>query len=224
MSLERDNPRRPPMPAARLIVNADDWGYSPRYNAGILEAARAGALDAVSAMVLRSACEPEPLLECEVEVGLHLETTAAPGRQVLEFERLFGRPPSHLDGHHHCHAEAPLSAAVEELARQLDVPVRPVDDRHRDRMRERGIATVERTIGRLSEREPVLPAALVAARREGSLAPETTEWIVHPGYRDPELRSGYDRGREEDLELLLELAGDEMLRRARTTHREALAG
>ncbi len=36
-----------------LIVNADDYGYHPAYDAGILEAAGAGALDAVSAMVTR---------------------------------------------------------------------------------------------------------------------------------------------------------------------------
>jgi predicted glycoside hydrolase/deacetylase ChbG (UPF0249 family) len=211
------------MPAARLIVNADDWGYSPLFNAGILEAARSGAIDAVSAMVLRPACEAEPLLECGVEIGLHLETTAEAGHQVLEFERLFGRPPSHLDGHHHCHAEPPLAASVEELATQLDVAVRPAGGAHRDRLRGRGIASVERTIGRLSEREPALPAPLVAGRRDKCLPPGVTEWIVHPGYRDPELCSGYDRGREEDLGLLLELAGDEVLRQARATHREALA-
>lgn len=211
------------MATAFLIVNADDWGYSPRYNVGILEAARSSAIDAVSAMVLRTACEPEPLLACEVEIGLHLEDTAEAGHQVLEFERLFGRPPSHLDGHHHCHAGPPLAASVEELALQLDIAVRPAGDAHRDRLRGQGIATVERTIGRLSEREPALPAKLVAARREGSLAPGVTEWIVHPGYRNPELRSGYDRGREEDLGLLLELAGDKTLRQVRATHREALA-
>jgi predicted glycoside hydrolase/deacetylase ChbG (UPF0249 family) len=211
------------MPTARLIVNADDWGYSPLYNAGILEAARAGAIDAVSAMVLRPACEPKPLLECGVEIGLHLEGTAEAGHQVLEFERLFGRPPSHLDGHHHCHAEPPLAAAVEELALQLDVAVRPAGDAHRDRLRGRKIITAERTIGRLSEREPALPPQLISGRREGRLPPGVTEWIVHPGYRDPELRSGYDRGREEDLGLVLELAADEMLGQVRATHRDALA-
>jgi predicted glycoside hydrolase/deacetylase ChbG (UPF0249 family) len=56
-----------------LIVTADDWGYSSRYNAGIAEALGAGAVDAVSAMVLRPACDPGPLLEYGVEVGLHLE-------------------------------------------------------------------------------------------------------------------------------------------------------
>jgi predicted glycoside hydrolase/deacetylase ChbG (UPF0249 family) len=207
---------------ARLIITADDWGYSPRYNAGILAAVRAGGVDAVGAMVLRAACDPQPLLESGVEVGVHLETAAEPGRQVLEFEHRFGQPPAFLDGHHHCHAEEPLAAAVEELALQLDVAVRPVGDEHRNRLRSRGIATADATIGRMSESEPALPAELVAARRDGALPTGTTEWIVHPGYRDPGAGSRYDRGREQDLELLLELAGDPSLSEARGIHREVL--
>jgi predicted glycoside hydrolase/deacetylase ChbG (UPF0249 family) len=207
---------------ARLIVTADDWGYSPHFNAGILAAVRAGGVDAVGAMVLRAACEPDPLLESGVEVGLHLEPAAEAGRQVLEFERRFGRPPGFLDGHRHCHAEEPLVAAVEELALQLDVAVRPVGREHRDRLRSRGIATVDATIGRMSESGPALPAELIVARRDGTLPAGTIEWIVHPGYRDPEAVSSYDRGREEDLELLLELAGDASLRAARGTHRDVL--
>jgi predicted glycoside hydrolase/deacetylase ChbG (UPF0249 family) len=205
-----------------LIICADDWGYSSRYNAGILAAARARAIDAVGAMVLRPACEPEQLLESGVEVGLHLETSAEAGQQLLEFERRFGRPPGFLDGHHHCHAAEPLAAVVEELALQLDVAVRPVSDAHRHRLRALGIATVERAVGRQRETEPALPAELIAMRRDGEMPSGATEWIVHPGYADPETGSSYDRGREEDLELLLELVGDERLRALRATHREAL--
>ncbi len=61
-------PERP----GRLIVTADDWGYCERYNAGIEQAARAGAIDAVSAMVLRPDCDPA-IAASGVEVGLHLE-------------------------------------------------------------------------------------------------------------------------------------------------------
>jgi hypothetical protein len=34
-----------------------------------------------------------------------------------------------------------------------------------------------------------------------------SEWIVHPGHPDPGAASSYDRGRGEDLELLLALGG-----------------
>jgi predicted glycoside hydrolase/deacetylase ChbG (UPF0249 family) len=111
------------MDPPRLLITADDYGYSRRVNDGILVAARAGAIDAVSAMVGREDCEPEPLLSSGVRIGLHLEPAAedeapegAVERQTESFERLFGRPPGHLDGHHHCHASAPLAGAVEQLA------------------------------------------------------------------------------------------------------------
>src|SRR4051794_88448 len=42
------------VPAHRvLIITADDYGYSPRYDEGIVEAAGAGAVDSVSVMVTR---------------------------------------------------------------------------------------------------------------------------------------------------------------------------
>ena len=58
---------------AILVITADDYGYWPSYNRGILDAIGMGAVDCVSAMVEREHCEPEPLLETGVEIGLHIE-------------------------------------------------------------------------------------------------------------------------------------------------------
>jgi chitin disaccharide deacetylase len=216
----------------RLIIAADDWGASPRYNAGILEAARAGAIDSAGAMVLRPWCDPAPLLGSGIEVGLHLELAPGeatgsledePARQAAAFERIFGSPPAYIDGHHHCHAVDPLAGAVEELATRLGVAVRPVGDVHAQRLRRLGIAMPDRLIGRIAPTEPVLPSEIATALDGGGLPPGITEWMVHPGYRDPGHGSSYDREREEDLQLLLELAGDPVVAGARTTHREALA-
>jgi predicted glycoside hydrolase/deacetylase ChbG (UPF0249 family) len=218
--------------SGRLIISADDWGYSPRYNAGIEEAARAGAIDAVAAMVLREHCDPGPLRDCGVEMGLHLELTEASGRsQLLDeprrqadaFARLFGFPPAFLDGHHHCHALAAFAAGVERLALELGVPLRATDETHRNRLSQRGIAHADRLVGRTSERDPALPRVLSEAIAAKSLPWGTTEWFVHPGRRDPGSGSDYDAGREEDLELLLELSEEPTLRPARASHREALA-
>jgi predicted glycoside hydrolase/deacetylase ChbG (UPF0249 family) len=222
-----------PDAAGRLIITADDWGYSPRYNEGIVEAQRSGALDAVSAMVLRPACEPAPLLESGVEVGLHLELQlpaaggyeelmAAPRVQAEAFERLFGRPPAYIDGHHHCHASLPSATAVEDLALELGVPVRPVGEDHRFRLSERGIASPDRSIGRMDERDPVMPKVLAKSLLSGALPWGTTEWIVHPGHSDAESGSSYDRGREEDLALLLRLAEEGSLSSVRGTHAQTL--
>jgi predicted glycoside hydrolase/deacetylase ChbG (UPF0249 family) len=207
-----------------LLITADDYGYSPSYREGILRAARAGALDAVSAMVTRPWCDPAPLLTSGVEIGLHLELeggageggTGEPDRQAELFARLFGRPPAHIDGHHHCHVSDSIFEAVSELAARFDARVRSVGEADRRRLRERGVRTPDRLIGRLRGEEPPLPGEL-RALLSGSAppAPGLTEWMVHPGLADPAARSAYDAARAEDLELLLELADEPRLQALR---------
>jgi predicted glycoside hydrolase/deacetylase ChbG (UPF0249 family) len=234
------------MPAA-LIITADDYGYRPSYDRGIVEAARAGAVDAVGAMVSRDRCDPGPLLETGVEIGLHLELAgwaggalAPPGHragphereravgelvaQLARFEALFGRPPAYLDGHRHCHAAPGLAAAMAQAARERGLPVRSVDAAHRRTLRCIGVPTPDRLIGRLDEREPALPAELrEALEGDERLAGGATEWMVHPGHPDRDSESSYDRGRGEDLELLLEL-GDRAAWAARGIRRLAHGG
>jgi predicted glycoside hydrolase/deacetylase ChbG (UPF0249 family) len=217
----------------QLIITADDWGYSPRYSAGIEEAAREGAVDAVSVLALRPESDPAPLLECGIEVGLHLElpedavhdeVIAAPRRQAEAFGRLFGSPPAYIDGHHHCHAALPIATAAEDLALELRIPVRAIGEDHRFRLEERRIRSADRLIGRMHEGEPALPQLLVEAIEEEAMPWGTTEWAVHPGRSDRGADSRYDRGREEDLALLLRLKDDRTLAGARATHRAALGG
>jgi chitin disaccharide deacetylase len=204
------------MPA--LLITADDYGYAPSYDAGIAEAARAGAIDAVSAMVTRYAPDPEALGESGVEVGLHLELEAASlGDQLQRFEAAFDRPPAYLDGHHHCHARGARAVAVADLARERGLPVRSVDARHRRLLRCKGVATPDRLVGRLSPAEPALPGEIADLCR-GDGPDGVTEWMTHPGRGDPSAGSSYDAAREEDLRLLLSLRDDGRLRRIRTTH------
>jgi predicted glycoside hydrolase/deacetylase ChbG (UPF0249 family) len=206
-----------------LLITADDYGYSLRYNEGILRAAEAGALDAVSAMVTRPWCEPEPLLASGVEIGLHLDlqggaesAESEPGRQADLFARIFGRPPAHIDGHHHCHASGSALEAVGELAARLDARVRSVGDEDRRELRRRGIRTPDRLIGRLRDDQPPLPLELQDVR-SGTAPPPSglTEWMVHPGLADPAAGSAFDAARAEDLALLLELADDPRLQALR---------
>ncbi len=200
----------PPTSVARgLILTADDYGYWPSYNEGILASVEAGALDAVSAMVQREHCDPDPLLESGVEVGLHLDfegrwgaRSAAPAKTALRvqlerFTDLFGRWPSFINGHHHCHARPELATAVFETARQIGVPVRSVNPDHRQWLRERGIATPDLLIGRMRSNEPAEPGEL------RNLPRGVTEWYTHPGYPDSASGSEYDVARREDLDTLL---------------------
>src|SRR5215213_2726327 len=87
-----------------LVITADDFGYRAAYDGGIVLAARAGAIDRVSVMATRK-CDPTPLLELGVPLGLHLEPAEAIAVQFRLFTQLVGRPPQFIDGHRHCHAE-----------------------------------------------------------------------------------------------------------------------
>jgi predicted glycoside hydrolase/deacetylase ChbG (UPF0249 family) len=194
-----------------LVITADDYGYWPSYNEGILSAVEAEAVDAVSVMVERDYCDPRPLLETGVEVGLHIDfegrwgaRSAAPARtslrvQLEKFVDLFGRWPSFLDGHHHCHARPELATPVLETAKQIGVPVRSVSRDHRQWLAERGIKTPDLTLGRMDSNENAEPPEL------RDLPPGVTEWFTHPGYPDADSGSSYDVARREDLELLLRL-------------------
>jgi predicted glycoside hydrolase/deacetylase ChbG (UPF0249 family) len=200
-----------------LLIVADDYGYAPVYDEGILEAVHAGALDAVSVMVLRDP-DPGPLVAGEVEVGLHLEPLdhASLEEQLQRFEALLGRPPDHLDGHHHCHAEPELTAlAIARLGRRLGSRVRSVSGSHRRLLRGLGVRTNDLLVGRMDEAEPTVPEAIRSAIDGGAAPPGLTEWMVHPGRSDTTSGSSYDAGREEDLRVLIELARNERLRRLR---------
>jgi len=191
-----------------LVITADDYGYWPSYNEGILAAVEAGAVDAVSVMTEREHCEPEPLLEAGVEVGLHIEfegrhgvRSGAPAKTALRvqldrFTDLFGHWPAFLDGHHHCHARPEMASPVLELAQLIGIPVRSINRDHRQWLSERRIDTPDLLIGRMESSEPAEPAEL----RE--LPPGVTEWAVHPGYPDSESKSSYDIARREDLDMV----------------------
>jgi chitin disaccharide deacetylase len=191
-----------------LVITADDYGYWPSYNRGILDAIEMGAVDCVSALVEREYCEPEPLLDSGVEIGLHIEFEArwgarsgAPARtslrvQLERFGDLFGRWPSFLNGHKHCHARPELATPVFQTAQQIGAPVRSVNPDHRQWLRERGIDTPDLLIGRTESKEPAEPPEVRNPPRG------VTEWMVHPGHADSDSGSSYDRARQEDLAVL----------------------
>ena len=118
-----------------LVITADDYGYWPSYNQGILEAIEMGAIDCVSAMVDREYCEPEPLLETGVEIGLHIEFEArwgprsgAPARTSLRVQLdRFGRPVRPVA----LLPERPQALPCPSRARHPGLPDGPADRRAR---------------------------------------------------------------------------------------------
>jgi predicted glycoside hydrolase/deacetylase ChbG (UPF0249 family) len=207
-----------------LVINADDYGYGRSYDEGIVEAARAGAIDGASAMVLRDGLDPDPLAATGIAIGLHLELDRAGlEAQIEAFEAAFGGEPDYLDGHHHCHASGPPAVEVADLARERGWPVRSVDARHRRLLRCKGVATADALVGRMRETEPVLPADIRSVLRDESSWDGVLEWVVHPGRGARDGRSSYDAGREEDLRALLDLADNPRLREIRSDWREIAA-
>ena len=225
------------------MISADDYGYAPAYDRGILEAADAGALDAVSVMVARRRPpDVRPLLRSGVELGLHLELTTLPpteatageaerraaltslSRQLEAFGELFGRNAAFLDGHHHCHALPGLAALIGRAAADRGLPTRSIDARHRRLLRSLGVPTPDLLVGRLREDRPALPPELEPLLvGEPASIRGVVEWMVHPGHPDASAGSAYDAGREQDLRLLGELLESGPLRRLRATHAAALA-
>lgn len=146
-------------PRTLLVVNADDFGQSPRVNRGIVRAHLHGIITSASLMV-RWPSAPDAVelsSKCpSLGLGLHLdlgEWSYENGdwiakyevvpcdqmsavrtemiRQIDEFRRLVGRDPAHVDSHQHIHMRKAIRPIALELARQLGVPLRQCNDRIR---------------------------------------------------------------------------------------------
>jgi predicted glycoside hydrolase/deacetylase ChbG (UPF0249 family) len=184
-----------------LIVNADDFGISRGVNRGIIEAHRHGILTSTSLMVNRAAAGEAAALARDapaLSVGLHLELEDAAGaelnEQVDRFERLMGRPPTHIDSHHAAHRHPELQPQVLALGEQLGVPVRghsPVALFHRFYGQWGGETHLEQ-----------VSVESLAGMLETDVGEGVTELICHPGYADAELTSSYALEREAELRTL----------------------
>jgi chitin disaccharide deacetylase len=122
-----------------LVVNGDDFGLARGVNEGILEAHTNGILTSTSLMVRRpAAAEAGELARAhpQLSVGLHFEE---PGdvdiddpaqaehefwAQVERFRELVGGDPTHVDSHHHVHAQFDRMATFKALVERLGVPLR----------------------------------------------------------------------------------------------------
>lgn len=132
----------------RLIVNADDFGFTRDVNEGIVHAHRNGILTATTLMATGPAFEHAVELaraNPSLDVGVHLvlvggegypPTVAklmqaiALGRIQIEHElraqirkvMAAGIRPTHLDTHKHTHLLPPVLAAVARLATEFQIP------------------------------------------------------------------------------------------------------
>jgi predicted glycoside hydrolase/deacetylase ChbG (UPF0249 family) len=118
--------------------------------------------------------------------------------QIDRFLSLVGRPPTHLDTHHHVGTYSPVREVVFEAARRLGVPVRSPDAPARARARSAGLKTTDHFFG---ESGPAAYWTLATTlRRLRELPPGLSEFMTHPGRYDDALGfSRYGRQRETEL-------------------------
>ncbi len=180
----------------RLIVNADDLGYTEAVNRGILEAHERGIVTSTSLMVDGPAAEDGVARArgTALSVGLHavlddVPAERAPGelvRQLARFEELAGARPTHVDSHHHTHRAEAYREAFAAFAERERLFARDLSVRHEPRFYGAPAITVERLLEVLE----TLP--------EGA-----SELGCHPGYAGG-LRSRYVEERETEVATLTE--------------------
>jgi predicted glycoside hydrolase/deacetylase ChbG (UPF0249 family) len=204
-----------------LIVNADDFGYSRSVNRGIIEAHERGIVTSASLLVDRPAAvdgaeyareRPELGLGLHVELdawrvariprkgavlsaaALERRVSAQVRRQHERFRSLAGREPTHLDSHQHRHVWDSVRPLFEQLAHELDIPLRRVDSR---------VRFCGEFYGQDGRGQPdpgaITPQALAAVLER--LEDGVTELCCHPGYAD-ELDDWYRTEREQEVRTL----------------------
>jgi predicted glycoside hydrolase/deacetylase ChbG (UPF0249 family) len=190
-----------------LVVNADDFGLADGVNAGIIEAHADGIVTSTSMMVLRPAAVDAAELALphpDLSVGLHFEDdgsadlddpvqAARAFREQLErFRALVGRDPTHVDSHHHVHAEHDRLGMFATLVAPLGVPLR-----HDGKVAYIGDFWAEPEPAHISRQH--LRYLVDVAARDGF-----TELACHPARITPDLRSSYLRERAIELQTLTE--------------------
>lgn len=133
------------------------------------------------------------------------EVLAEVEHQLARFHHLVGRPPTHLDSHHHSHRVPVVLEALVEVARRYRLPVRNSSPAIERRLRETGVATTEAFVERFFGDDTGLDTLLAVF---DGLGPGVTELMCHPARVDDELRadSTYTDARERELATLTDPA------------------
>jgi predicted glycoside hydrolase/deacetylase ChbG (UPF0249 family) len=190
-----------------LIVNADDLGYDPSIDQGILEAHAHGIVTAASAMVdtpfADSAVAEAP---ATLDLGLHVVVPAGCGeaqlrreiaRQIARFRALRGAGPTHLDSHRHVHAAPAALRVFAEASREEGIPLRALDAVMRETLRLQGVATADAFLGDAALRPCWTRERLVAALE--ALPDGIVELMCHPGHVPTHVRTSFAGEREVEL-------------------------
>lgn len=129
------------------------------------------------------------------------EVGAEVNAQWTRFEELTGRPPTHVDSHHHAHRDPAVFEAIVAVAKRRGVPVRQVDGAMRRSLRQSGIVTTDFFDASFFAEGVGLRQLTDLFRR---LPGGVSEIMCHPGRVDAELErtSTYTTDRETELAVL----------------------
>jgi predicted glycoside hydrolase/deacetylase ChbG (UPF0249 family) len=197
-----------------LVVNADDLGYDPEIDRGILEAHARGIVTSATAMV-ETPFAARALAGAPRSLGIGLHAVLDPAsdragaehalrRQLDRFAALRGAPPTHLDSHKHAHAAPAVLEAFATVAAAAGLPVRALDGAMRAALRARGVLAADRFLGDAARRPAWSRESLLAAL--ASLGEGTTELMAHPGYPPAHARTSFGAEREIELRALCDPA------------------
>ena len=124
--------------------------------------------------------------------------------QLRAFEIGVGRPPTHIDGHHHVHLHPGILEVAIEQAGQLGIPLRSTGREVRERLRVEGIRTCDRFLDTFYG-DDVTEGRLLSLLKTIPEGPERTcELMCHPARPDSDLArlSSYVAARHRELETL----------------------
>jgi predicted glycoside hydrolase/deacetylase ChbG (UPF0249 family) len=140
----------------------------------------------------------------EQEVRQELEA------QIALFEKRAGKPPTHLDSHHHSAVHISVAPVFASVAKERGLPVRASNGRALEQLRGKGLRVpdyfLESFFGSGATTENL--RFILAHLREG-----VSELMCHPGYPDDTLvrNSTYAREREKEIVALCDPAIREAL-------------
>ena len=121
--------------------------------------------------------------------------------QVARFERLAGRPPSHLDSHHHSALHPDVEPVFAAVAGERRLPVRASSAAARESLRRAGLRTPDRFLDGFYGEGATLENLRTLFE---NLSDGSSELMCHPGFPDDALLQGssYARERAREVEAL----------------------
>ena len=130
--------------------------------------------------------------------------------QIALFEKMAGKPPSHIDSHHHSAVHVSILPVFADVAAEHGLPVRASNGRAAAQLRQAGLRVPDYFI------ESFYGSGATAANLRlllNHLRDGTSEMMCHPGHPDEALLSGssYSKEREQEIAVLCDPSVREVL-------------